>query len=57
MSPDRRRVSLARSLVLLTAVKVATLIAIYVWLFAPYERAPIDPAAHIAGPAKQARAP
>jgi hypothetical protein len=49
--------SLARNLVLLTAVKVATLIAIYAWLFAPFEHAPIDPASHIAGPAMQAKAP
>jgi|HubBroStandDraft_4_1064222.scaffolds.fasta_scaffold701130_2 hypothetical protein len=47
--------SLARSLILLTAVKVAALTLIYLWLFAPFEHASIDAGAHIAGPAVQAR--
>ena len=41
----------------MTGVKVAALMLIYVWLFAPYEHAPIDPAAHIAGQAMHTRAP
>ena len=43
--------TLARNLALLTAVKIAALTLIYVWLFAPFAHAPIDPAEHIAGPA------
>jgi hypothetical protein len=49
----RRRslMGLARNLALLTAAKIAALALIYVWLFAPFAHAPIDPAEHIAGPA------
>jgi hypothetical protein len=49
--------ALAWNLALVTAVKIAALILIYVWLFAPFAHAPIDAAAHIAGPAAQAKAP
>jgi hypothetical protein len=48
--------ALARNLALLTAVKIAALVAIYVWLFAPFAHAPVDPASHIAGPIVQAKA-
>jgi hypothetical protein len=41
--------SLTRKLVLLTAVKLIALAAIYWLLFAPASRSPIDAVGHIAG--------
>jgi hypothetical protein len=41
--------SLARKLVLATAIKLAALAAIWALCFAPASRGPIDTAAHIAG--------
>ena len=45
--------TLTRKLILLTAIKLAALAAIYALCFAPASHAPVDTGAHIAGPAVQ----
>lgn len=42
---------LTRKLIVLTAIKLAALAAIYALVFAPATRSPLDVRAHFAGPA------